>query len=335
MNAPKHREQNRWSLRQALAALRMSARTVAVPSIIWVAGAFYPGLNLNVDLVRAMAAIGEATTGIDLPGTSNTGALVSLFAPTYLAGVLRDLGVLDLFLMGLLSLPILLFLARFIVGLAKISDPAIWHAEGRELPHVVESGLISSADLMKPKPPRLMAAWRAGRGLGLKALGLWGMLLGMVVVASLVLIGPVLLIMQKVFDMENLSALVQGLLVPPLALLFAYAVVLMVINQLALHSLAHNKRGVSSALTHAWRLVRASPRSALRATGVDCVLAAFVLAMALGIRHVLLLAGADDWSAGLLLFPLYAFAGVTRAGYWARVYRALGGMSSADHVPGL
>lgn len=335
MNPSKQREQNRWSLRQALMALKLAARVVATPSIIWVAGAFYPGLNLNVDLVRAMAAIGEATTGIDLPGTNNTGALVSLFAPTYLARLLGGISSWNLLILVVVSLPLLLFIARFIVGLAKISDPAIWHSEGRKLPHVVESGLISSADLMKPKPPRLMAAWRAGRGLGFKALGLWGMLLGMVMAAALVLIGPVLLIMQNFIDMENLSGLVQGFLVPPLALLFAYAVVLLVINQLALHSMAHNRRGVSSALTHAWRLVRASPRSALRATGVDCVLAAFVLGLALALNHLLLLLNAPEWAGVLTLFPLYAFAGVTRAGYWARVYRALGGMSSADHVPGL
>jgi len=328
-------EQNRWSLRQALHALRMSARVVRVPGIIWVAGAFYPGLNLNIDLVRAMAAIGEATTNIDLPGTGDTGALLSLFAPSYLAGALQGMSPASLGGLALISLPLLLFLARFVVGLAKISDPAIWHAEGRKLPHVVESGLISSADLMKPKPPRLMAAWRAGKGLGTKALGLWAMLLGMVVAASLVLIGPVLVIIQRVFDIEHLSTLVHGLLVPPLVLLFGYAVVLMVINQLALHSLAHNRRGVSSALTHAWRLVRTSPRSALRATGVDCVLAAWVLLLALLLRHGVLILGGEAWISGILLFPLYAFAGVTRAGYWARAYRAMGGMSSADHVPGL
>jgi hypothetical protein len=32
---------------------------------------------------------------------------------------------------------------------------------------------------------------------------------------------------------------------------------------------------------------------------------------------------------------LYGFAGVTRAGFWARTYRALGGLSPADGVPGL
>ncbi len=32
---------------------------------------------------------------------------------------------------------------------------------------------------------------------------------------------------------------------------------------------------------------------------------------------------------------LLGFAGVTRAGYWAQAYRALGGLSPDDGVPGL
>jgi hypothetical protein len=39
--------------------------------------------------------------------------------------------------------------------------------------------------------------------------------------------------------------------------------------------------------------------------------------------------------ASIVIFLLYGFAGVTRAGFWARAYRALGGLSSADQVPGL
>ena len=38
---------------------------------------------------------------------------------------------------------------------------------------------------------------------------------------------------------------------------------------------------------------------------------------------------------GGLVLAIYGFAGVVRAGFWARAYRALGGLSAADHVPGL
>jgi hypothetical protein len=39
-----------------------------------------------------------------------------------------------------------------------------------------------------------------------------------------------------------------------------------------------------------------------------------------------------DWVVGI---TLTGFAGVTRAAYWARAYRALGGLSPDDGVPGL
>ena len=108
--------------------------------------------------------------------------------------------------------------------------------------------------------------------------------------------------------------------------------VLMVVNQLALHSLAHNRRGVASALTHAWRLVRTSPLGALRATLVDLVL--FVSVVVVDAVFVRNFAGDSPLSLALEL-ALFGFAGVTRAGYWARTYRALGGLSSSDNVPGL
>jgi multisubunit Na+/H+ antiporter MnhE subunit len=39
--------------------------------------------------------------------------------------------------------------------------------------------------------------------------------------------------------------------------------------------------------------------------------------------------------AAIVKLVLTGFAGVTRAGYWARAYRALGGLSPDDGVPGL
>jgi hypothetical protein len=118
-------------------------------------------------------------------------------------------------------------------------------------------------------------------------------------------------------------------------LLLVYAAVLMVLNQLALHSLAHNRRGVSSALTHAWRLVRASPTSAFRATLVDFALAVGVAALSWMLLHVAGSVPGTGWLEALGVLLLLGFAGVARAGFWGRAYRALGGMSAGDHVPGL
>ena len=72
--------------------------------------------------------------------------------------------------------------------------------------------------------------------------------------------------LAQLFDVQSLNPLLAGVVLPVLAVVLAYAIILQVVNQLALHSLAHNRRGVASALTHAWRLVRGSPWGALRAT---------------------------------------------------------------------
>jgi hypothetical protein len=146
--------------------------------------------------------------------------------------------------------------------------------------------------------------WRAGAGLGASALGLW-----------LVLLARLLVV----------------LLLPVLLVLLAYALLLQVANQLALHSLAHNRRGVASALAHAWRLMQSAPASVARAALLDGVL---VLAVAALVQLANGLFGASvPLLSKFLLLALLGFAGVTRAGFWARAYRALGGLSTAQPAP--
>jgi hypothetical protein len=183
--------------------------------------------------------------------------------------------------------------------------------------------------VQRTRPPHLKRLWEEGKGLAMVAFGLWGMLLLLLFGAMLVLIAPMVALL-KLIDLARFSALSAGLLLPVLVLVLAYASVLMVLNQLALHSLAHNRRGVASALTHAWRLVRASPFGALRATLVDFVLFLSVLVVDVIFARVLF-----PGLEGVVVLCLYGFAGVTRAGFWARTYRALGGLSHADNVPGL
>jgi hypothetical protein len=289
---------------------------------LWLVGAFYPGLNLNFDLLRGVLALCERFSGIDLPWAGGVGRFVTLFAPgipgvSFGPALSEDFGALILYL------PLLLLVYRLTAGLAKVSDPLYAPAEGR----LVREG----SSVQAPRAVRLRTLWAEGKGLALMALGLWGMLLLLLFGAMLVLVGPVVALM-KLLDLARFSPLFAGLLLPALALVLVYAAVLMVLNQLALHSLAHNRRGVASALTHAWRLVRGSPLGALRATLADFVLFLFVLAVEIVLGGVL----RSGPPFGILaVIALYGFAGVTRAGYWARTYRALGGLSAADRVPGL
>ncbi len=320
---------DRWSLSRAVDALADAARRAGAPGWIWIAGACYPAVYLNIALFDGLLGLAENYTGVDLPTTGDPRLLLQLFATRYLTELLPD-GFGASLLVLLVFLPVFLVFARLVVGLAKISDPKLWETSGERPAYVVAQGLAEESDLGRRSLP-LRSAWRAGRGLGLTGLGLWAMLVGLILGAGLVLIGPVVVVVRAA-GLEEASPLLTGLLVPPLLVLLMYAVVLMVVNQLALHSLAHNERGVSSALTHAWRLARNAPMSVLRATLVDFVLSIAVFGLEVAIRT---LTHPVAWLGPVVLFLLYGFAGVTRAAFWARAYRALGGLSSADRVPGL
>ncbi|MEW6072586.1 MAG: hypothetical protein AB1726_08350 [Planctomycetota bacterium] len=306
---------DRWPLPQAVDALVDSARRAGIPGPIWIAGVLYPSLNLSWDLVRSMLGAVERSTGIELPGAAGTGDLVGLFLPRPIAlgedGFWAALGVF------LVSLPLLLVYYRLVVGLARVCDP-----------------LRPPDEPGRPRCGDLRSAWREGRGLGFAGLGMCVLLLGLLLAAMLVLIGPLVMLVQ-ILGLEELSPLFVGLLAPVLLVLLLYTVVLLVVNQLALHSLAHNRRGIASALTHAWRLIRTSPWSAARATSMDLVLFVTVLAITTAIGSVLAATVVMRPLYFLVVTALYGFAGVTRAGFWARSYRALGGLSAADQVPGL
>jgi hypothetical protein len=309
----------RLSLARAVDALAEAARRAGRPSLLWLIGLVYPSLNLNLDLLRGVLAMAEQFSGIELPLAGGMGGFVRLFVPglpVFGGGASHELGTV------LALLPLVLVLCRPIVGLARISDP-LYAAPAVELR--AEGSSVQGA-----REPGLAQLWREGQGLALVAFGLWGTLLVLLFGAMLVLIGPVVAFL-KLFGLARFSALSAGLILPAVILVLVYAAVLMVLNQLALHSLAHNRRGVASALAHAWRLVQASPLGALRATLVD-----FVLFLSVLVASSLFAPDAlRNTPLVLLLLALNGFAGVTRAGYWARTYRALGGLTPADKVPGL
>ncbi len=207
---------------------------------------------------------------------------------------------------GLLVLLLVGF--RLVTGLAALSPPETWtRVAGTR------------------RCPRLRDAWAAGRGLTLSAAGLWLGLLLLWATATLFLLGPLAALSQLgVVDFLRMPGFI--LAGPLIGLMAFYGLLLSVLYQLALHSLVQNRRGAASALTHAWRLVRNDPWAAGRATLVDFALTLTTVVVTL----VLML---------MCLWPLVlcfsGFAGVTRAGYWARNYRALGGLAPADEVPGL
>jgi len=294
-----------WSLARAVDALAQAARRAGRPGWIWLAGLGFPTVAMSL-------ATGWGSTLFAWESAFGPGAeaLPEAFFREATQALVN----------GLVGLPIFLIVLRLRVGLARIARPDIWDS-------------LSEAF----GQPRLRQAGRAGRGLTRSALGMSLMLSVMMSGVLILVVAPVVYFLAAV--QENLGELAAiigwlGLILPGVLLLTTYAVLLSVLHQLALQSLAHNRRGVASALVHAWRLARNDPWSTARTVAVDLSIDLVVALLALATTLLLTLV----FIPGLAWLPtlgLYGFMGVTRAGYWAQAYRALGGLSPDDAVPGL
>ena len=303
-------ESERWSLPRAIDALAESARQAGHPGVVWLAGLVYTltvGLGFGWDsgLVHSIELNRKEMGGSVLHLLRNLPAVPLLwvaFVPCF----------------GLMLLP----LFRLTAGLARIGPARAWEAAcgGR-------------------RTPPIRKIWAEGKGLALSTFGLWAQLALMIAGAAFLGSLPVSALANTIenpSDDFEAAALMGALLVPIVIVLVGYAIVLSVLNQFALHSLSHNRRGVYSALLHGWRIMRNDGWATARAVLVDLIL---LVTIALGWAAVSGLArgmgkGGRDLAV-IVNLVLTGFAGVTRAGYWARAYRALGGLAPDDGVPGL
>jgi hypothetical protein len=313
-------DDRRWSLAAAVDALTESARIAGRPSLVWLAGFFYPGVGLGLGLgwswiLCAMANVKGDEDAKWVLAPMRLGAFTSTDGFT---GLLVD--TLALGCAAPLLFPVFLPVFRSIAGLAA------W------------AGSAASSTRAS-----LREVWRAGRGNVLATGGLWVQCWILVVLVAAVFLMPTVIALHA-FDLvpkgDDASAaqtprFVAGLVAAPGSLVVtAYALAVSMLFQLALQSLAHNRRGAGSALVHAWRLARNDPWATVRALVGDALLSglywiAFFLLLALW--HVPVVGGA----VLACYVALGGFVGVARAMYWARAYRALGGLTPADGVPGL
>ena len=325
-------EGERWTLTRARDALSTGIWRALAPGMVWICGAFFPGLQLKVTVLERLLAIGQdASTALRSDEADHTlsvlvdaGSLPLSFAtplpfvPTVTAqswpmalGVLAGLGLL------VLGAALLVF--RLNAGLAYVSAAHIWKRARGE-------GRTAS----------VVAVWRAGRGLVHSVLGIWMALLTLFLVAGLLLAGPLVLGLELFSDRELLRVLFGSLLVPVGAVLLMYLVLLGVLSQLALQSLARNRRGMASALIHAWRLVTSDPWASVRATLADLTLSLSLAIFTLGSISLLQTGGLSQAGlAAAILLLVSGIGGVARASYWAEAYVGLGGLGPEDGVPGL
>jgi hypothetical protein len=283
------------TLARARAALALCARAAGRPGWIWLAGIFYPALDLvpgGLWSFRLGATHGEET-------------------PNALAAQLAIA----------ISMIVFVFPIRLVVGLAAISTPQASTLLARE-----------------ERRPRLRDAWKAGRGITLSGCALTLELWLMACIGVALLVAPPYFFL-KGLGLEPGSALFALALAPFVGVCLVFMGLLSVIYQLALSSLAHNRRGSSSALIHGWRIARQRPWATTRATLIDLVLWAMqrvLIVVVLAVSAPLVLVACLGIPLAILGVPsILGFIGVTRAAYWARMYRELGGLSPEDGVPGL
>jgi hypothetical protein len=306
---------DRWSLPRAIDAMVDGARQASKPGLHWVAGLLYPSVVLGfsatapgvLSSVFDHLGFSPHANWWDVGSGSGSAVLDSLYATVA----------------GPCCIGILLFpMFRFVAGLARIGPPEAWHeaCAGRRV-------------------PRLSAVWRAGVGLTSSTLGLWIQFEIMMFAALFVLALPAAAVARSLLhaggtlhDTSPLKIVIACTLLGPVALFFLlYTLSISVMTQLGLHSLAHNRRGVGSALLHAWRIMQHDAWATARAIVVDVVLSASILLIWKLFDTIVPV----DWLSMTVYMVLMGFLGVARASYWARAYRALGGLSPDDGVPGL
>ncbi|HIF41688.1 MAG TPA: hypothetical protein EYQ74_11390 [Planctomycetes bacterium] len=236
---------------------------------------------------------------------------------------------------GVLFVPFALVLFRLAAGLGALSSQDHWDEARGNRPM-----------------PTLRAAWKAGRGFSRAGLGMWLLFPLMMFTATVLFVGPIHLFMGStdLSGLRFLGTLTAGGLI---VLLMAYSFLLSILFQLSLQSLVRNRRGVGSAIQHAWRLVKAGPRRVIRAAAVDMALLLTTI-----ILHVALLfalpgsaasfAGLSDQGSNpvvlqepsswinlpvyLALAILYGVMGCARSGFWTRAYFTLGGISTVEQA---
>lgn len=303
-----------WTLTQAVDAMGGAARQAGRPGAIWLAGLTYQFLNLGwaFGATVALPVLQSALPDLDWLGLHRSGnGFVRVQSRLDLLSFVRDA---DPWLL-LLVVPALLALFRLVAGLARLSSPRRWVA--------ARGGL---------RPPGLAQAWTEGDRLTRPTLGLWLQIVVMMFVATLLFVGPAQLLV-RVVHLERWNPFTSLLAGTVVALMLVYSFTLSILFQIALHSLVRNRRGVGSALLHAWRIAKNDPMATARATTVDAVLYLTVLAVHVGSFAASAALAVFAPAAFVLDVGVEAFAGCVRCAYWARAYEALGGLATVSDEP--
>lgn len=189
----------------------------------------------------------------------------------------------------------------------------------------VASGLaaIASEGIGQGSGANLIQAWRLGARTQVSAIGIWIQIYGMMLMASLVLLGPLVLLWDVAGDtLGPISVAVSGL---ALAFVLVYGAGLGAIQELGLASLVRHERGVGSAVLHAWRLIRNRRATSGRMALVEVASRIAIVAAAMWFgQHV-------GWPIGIMLLVVFgALAGGVRCHAWSLAYLRIGGLDQRE-----
>ena len=206
--------------------------------------------------------------------------------------------------------PLLLFPLRLQAGLAILMQP----------------GALAGLPARGRRTPRLTECWRASEGL------LWPVFFLWLRLTLVLLVGLSLVVVPPWFFLKGIGIMphsVQFLLLmsPFFALATLFQVTIASLYHLALQSLVRHRRGASSALTHAWRIAAHRPWATFRVMLIDLLLTVVVVIVGYTLTAVLALSIVGIVAIlPLVLLVMPGVEGNARAGYWARMYSALGGL---------
>lgn len=262
----------------------------------------FPSLSGLAFEIMGLAWVFGALTGFAL--------IASLIAgdPTVSGAVGRILPVPTLQQIGTVlavAAPIILLCVRIASGYADIASDGVGQGSGANI----------------------IRAWKLGRRTQVSALGIWVQVFGMMLMATLVLLGP-LVVLRQVVGSEALGPI--GVVLSGLALAFAlvYGTALGALQELAMASLVRHERGVGSAILHAWRLIRNRRATSGRMALVEMTSRlAIVLVAGTLARYV----GPAWGCAQLVLFG--ALVGGLRCHAWSLAYPRVGGLAATSRSP--
>lgn len=281
-----------------------AGRRVGRPGPLWLGGLAYSFLSFGwtFGLVLAVPFVSRLNPRQDwlVWMQGKAGGLLGLVTDSNTAGIL-------------ITLPLVLAFARLASGLTRVAPAPIWDR-------------IASA--RGRARPVLRDIWRRGRGVSVSTGLLWLQVLLMMALLAATLILPAWAVL-RLLGFEGWSTLTAVLSGAAAAMTLVYGFLLGILFQLALHSLMHNRRGIGSALLHAWRLARNDPGATIRATAMD---AGVQLVATIGKWLSLALAGLGEGLLPLVIVLYLLIAsgfGCIRCLYWADIYEEFGGQSTA------